>query len=194
MKMSYTSMKIDTKKIPFPLDHFYNEYGEDQPEFEEIPLEEIPDPEHDLLCHKDNMTPTLENFYRATSYLAVKRKYFENGYLYRHIVLHDEYLNPMEIGAIQIHLHNFPLEVREEITQCKTPLGRIITSNKIINRNRPQVFYRIISDSYLSKIFDLSEPTVLYGRLNYVLNEHDKPLAVALEILPPLHRDSERWK
>jgi len=118
-------MKNDQKLIPFPLSIFYDQKSEGQPVFKVVSAKDIPEPQRTLLCHTDDMTPTLEKYHNQTAHLSILGKQPENGYMFRKIALVDKNENPLEMGAIKIQISNFPREAQELIYNCEIPLGTI---------------------------------------------------------------------
>jgi hypothetical protein len=133
------------------------------------------------------MTPTLEQYFHHTAKLSLQKKYQENGCLMRHIILTDDQENPFEVAALQICVNKFPKEAQKLINECKTPLGTIYKMFTIAHKNKLEAFYEVTPNKFLSKVFRLTEQTFLYSRLNNQLIEDDQSIALALEILPPLH-------
>jgi hypothetical protein len=181
-------MPKDDLTIPFPLSLFYSRDPNDGPVFTKIPPEEMPDPQRSLLCHTNDMTPTLEYYFGQTAHLTLLQKQTEKEFFFRHIILVDEDDNPMEVGAIKINMNHFPPVAQHLINKSQVPLGTIYQMFEIPHRNKPESFYKVTSDDRINKIFQLEETTTLYSRLNRQTNPQNEMLALALEILPPLNK------
>ena len=65
------------------------------------------------------------------------------------------------------------------------PLGNILQRDAIPHLSWPQAFFRVQSDSHLGHVLYLSEPAVLYGRRNVLLDGSRRLLAEVIEILAP---------
>jgi len=175
--------------IPYPLNIFYDEKIEDGPVFEEISSMDMPEPQRTLLCHTNDMTPTLEKYFGEKAHLLLLDRQPGPGHFFRYIALVDKDNNPMEVGAIKINISKFPPQAQKLINESFIPLGTIYKMFSIQHRNQPQSYFRVITDQRINTLFNLNEKTVLYCRINKQVNETNELLALALEILPPLSRE-----
>jgi hypothetical protein len=185
VKSEPEEMITANRQIPYPLSIFYNEQIEEGPVFEEISSVDMPEPQRTLLCHTNDMTPTLENYLRETAHLSLLDRQSGSGFFFRHIALVDKNDNPMEVGAIKIYISKFPPQAQKLINESFIPLGTIFKMFSIRHINKPQSYYRVTSDQRINKIFKLNETTILYCRINQQVNSDDEVIALALEILPP---------
>lgn len=187
-KSEYGAMITDNTTIPYPLSVFYDQETEEGPVFEEVSSIDMPEPYRTLLCHTNDMTPTLEKYLDEAAHLSLLGRQSGNGYFFRHIALVDKNNDPMELGAIKIYISKFPPQAQLLINESFIPLGTIYEMFSIQHINKPQSYYRVVSDQRINNIFKLSEPTILYCRINQQVNSDDEVLALALEILPPFTR------
>jgi hypothetical protein len=178
-------MVSEMSTIPYPLNIFYDEKVENGPEFEEVSSLEMPEPQRSLLCHTNDMTPTLEKYLGETAHLSLLDRKSGNGFFFRHIALVDKNNNPMEFGAIKIYISKFPPQAQKLINESFVPLGTIYNMFSVKHMNKPQSYYRVISDKRINKVFKLDRATTLYCRINQQVNSDGEVLALALEILPP---------
>ena len=181
-------MKNEIIEIPFPLSIFYEKETGEKPIFNEVAPEDIPDPQRTLLCHTNDMTPTLEKYFDQTAHLSLLRKHSEHSFFFRHIILIGENEIPMEVGAIKINISNFPPVAQHMINKSVVPVGTIYKMFEIPHKNKPESFYKVKSDQRMNGIYQLEESTTLYSRLNRQVNPNNELLALALEILPPLNK------
>ncbi len=188
-KNEQAEMVTENLVIPYPLNIFYDERIEKGPVFEEISSMDMPEPQRTLLCHTNDMTPTLEKYFAENAHLLLLDRQPGHGHFFRHIALVDKDNNPMEVGAIKINISKFPPQAQKLINESFIPLGTIYKMFSIQHRNQPQSYYRVISDQRINTLFNLNEKTVLYCRINKQVNETNELLALALEILPPLNRE-----
>jgi hypothetical protein len=191
LKNEYEDMITENIAIPYPLNIFYNLQSDEGPEFEEVSAIDIPEPQKTLLCHTNDMTPTLEKYFNEAAHLSLLNRQSGDGYFFRHIALVDKNDNPMELGAIQIYISKFPPQAQLLINESFIPLGTIYKMFSIRHINKPQSYYRVKSDQKINEIFRLSETTNLYCRINRQVNSDDELLALALEILPPFPKEAE---
>jgi len=85
--------------------------------------EAVPEPYKTLLVHLDDMTPTLEKFHHRPIHLQVLGRRRAGDDYFREVVLRLDGTNePVEFGAIKIHLALFPKEAREQILKA---VGRL---------------------------------------------------------------------
>jgi chorismate-pyruvate lyase len=175
--------------IAHPLDEFYARTGLELPPIKRVSGEQVPEPYRSLLVHQNDMTSTLENFYRDRIHLRVVGRDRRNGHYYREVVLQlDGNDRPVEFGAIKINLDLFATEAQAQILQERHPLGRILKEGGIKFSSRPQGFLRIASDPLINDLLRLGGMQLLYGRRNTLFDGEGRHLAEIVEILPPAVR------
>jgi hypothetical protein len=189
LKNEQAEMVTENLVIPYPLNIFYDAKIEEGPVFEEISSIEMPEPQRTLLCHTNDMTPTLEKYFGEKAHLLLLDRQPGHGHFFRHIALVDKDNNPMEIGAIKINISKFPPQAQKLINESFIPLGTIFKMFSIQHRNQPQSYYRVYSDERINYLFKLNDKTELYCRINKQVNSDNEMLALALEILPPVSRE-----
>jgi hypothetical protein len=169
-----------------PLDEFYAEAEQPLPPLTEVDGEAVPEPYKTLLVHQNDMTPTLEEFYRRRVHLQVIGRRRKNGVYFREVTLRlDGSDQPVEFGAIKINLPLFTPAAREQILAEQLPLGHILEDLKIPHTSRPKGYLRLASDRLINEFLSLTGAQVLYGRRNTLFDPQDRPLAEIVEILPP---------
>ncbi len=160
------------------------------PAFEPVDAEDIPEPYRILLAHRNDMTPTLEEFHGTTVSLDVLKVRRHQEKLMREVLLVcDDTTEPVELGVIKINLDLFPPEPREKIVACHLPLGTILKKYNIEHKSRPTAFLRLRTNERLNEILRLDSPQVLYGRCNTIFNGSSRPLAEVIEVLPPINQN-----
>jgi chorismate-pyruvate lyase len=171
--------------LAHPLDDFYSLAGQPMPPLQEVAGGSVPEPYKTLLVHQNDMTPTLEKFYRRSIHIqVVGRRSNEHAYFREVVLLLDGTEQPIEFGAIKINLALFPPAAREEVLRERLPLGRILGEHKIPHASRPRAYIRVASDRLINGLLKLSGAQVLYGRRNTLFDPQDRPLAEIVEILP----------
>jgi chorismate-pyruvate lyase len=146
----------------------------------------VPEPYKSLLVHQNDMTPTLEKFYKSSIHLQVLgRRRMQDAYYREVLLLLDGSEQPVEFGAIKINLNLFPTKARDEILQERLPLGRILAEYKIPHASRPRAFIKIASDRLINDVMKISGAQILFGRRNTLFDPQNRPLAEIVEILPP---------
>jgi hypothetical protein len=170
-----------------PLDEFYARALHPLPPLTQIDGAAVPEPYKSLLVHRDDMTPTLEQFHQQSIHLRVVDRERRGNEYFRTVVLllYNTGL-PVEFGAIKINLHLFAEAVQSDILAEKLPLGHLLAEHQVNHRSRPDAFLRVASDALINKALHLSGAQVLFGRHNLLLDPQDRPLAEITEILPPV--------
>lgn len=144
---------------------------------------EIERPYQQLLSHDRDMTSTLANFHGGEVELQVIQEYQVADLYLREVILSVEE-KPVEYGLIEIHLQNFPEDLRERITGKGEPLGNILNTSGLPYKSTPESFLSIKSDDFAPNFFPPTGGKSLFGRYNQLLNPDDRVLARILEILP----------
>jgi len=175
--------------IIHPLDEFYARSAVSLPPCEQIDGELVPEPYKTLLVHQNDMTPTLEEFYGHTLHLRVLGREQRGNEYFREVVLQLEGSDqPVEFGAIKIHLERFSPTVRRRILKEQWPLGHILKDFAIAHTSRPAAFLRVASDPLINSALGLTGAQVLFGRRNTLFNPAKRPLAEIVEILSPVKK------
>src|ERR1700677_1905600 len=129
-----------------PLDEFYAAAGQALSPLNQLDGAAMPEPYRTLLVHQNDMTPTLEKFYRCPVHLDVLGRRQTSDAYFREVVLCLDGTNqPVEFGAIKINLALFPPEARGEILKEHLPLGHILEQHKIPHASRPRAYLRLAS-------------------------------------------------
>jgi len=172
--------------LSYPLSEFYNRNGQLLPPLDEIEPARIPEPYKSLLVHQNDMTSTLENFYRTPIHLRlVSRARHDHEYFREVALLAEGRDQPVEFGAIKINLDLFSEPACRQILEEHWPLGRILKEFEIRFSSQPRGFLRIASDKLINRVLDLTGAHLLYGRRNTLWDSAGRPLAEIVEILPP---------
>ena len=175
-----------SQSIAYPLDEFYLRSRLSLPPLDQIDGEAVPEPYKSLLVHERDMTSTLEGFYKTGIHLRLFSRQQHGDEYAREVVLAlDGNEQPVEFGAIKIHLDRFPDPARREILREHFPLGHILKDFAIDYQSQPKAFLRIASDKTINALLGLTGAHLLYGRRNTLLNSSGEPLAEIVEILPP---------
>jgi chorismate-pyruvate lyase len=180
----------DLAECAYPLDSFYAGAGLALPPLQRVDGEEVPPPLKALLVHRNDMTPTLEAFYRSRLELRVLNRYRQGNDYCRAVVLSLEGTNePIEFGANRICLDRFPAEVQAVILAEREPLGRVLRDYGVVHTCEPNAFFRVASDRFINEALQMSGAQVLYGRHNRLYNPQGQLLSEVVEILrPPAQR------
>jgi len=147
---------------------------------------EMPQPYRRLLVHHSDMTSTLEAFHGEKIELRVLERIVSDDRMARHIVLQTKRnRRPVEYGAIRIDLGTLPEGAREEVLQCRNPLGGILNRHGVAHESCPGGFFRIESNGLIGRALRLDGPRTLYGRCSCLTDAEGRPIAEVVEVLPP---------
>jgi chorismate-pyruvate lyase len=176
-----------SRELLAPLDGFYRRAGRPLLAFEPRPEPGLPEPARSLLVHDRDMTRTLEQFHRGTIHLRVLSSRQAGADYWRESVLRlDGSGQPVEFGAIHIHLDRFQDPCRRLILEEQLPLGGILNSSGLPYSSRPAGYFRVIADAFMAGALDARAGEPLYGRRNTLRDAQGRPLAEIVEILPPV--------
>ena len=169
-----------------PLAHFYKNGEYRLPSVWEIADTEVPAPYRQLLVHERDMTSTLEKFHQAKTHLRVLRTAVNGDTYEREVVLALDGSNqPVEFGALTVHLERLPAAARALVTEGRRPFGGILVAQGVKFTSRPKAFIRLEPDAVISQSLELKTPATLYGRCNALFDEQGRVLADIVEVLPP---------
>jgi chorismate-pyruvate lyase len=184
--MSTTTISSAATSFAYPLTEFYAHAKLPLPRIEIVSGDAVPAPQHSLLVHNNDMTPTLEAFHKSRIHLEILSRERRGGFYYREVVLrldHDE--KPVEFGAIKIFLGMFPEEAQEMILLEQLPLGRILKDCGVRHQTEAKHFLRVETDDTISRALELEKPATLYGRKAVISDSQGKALSEIVEVLPP---------
>lgn len=180
---------IQNFDLLFPLNRFYFKEGLPLPHVKTVPPAQLPQPYRSLLDHDQDMTPTLEFFFRETMAISIIHSGRSGSAYTREVVLFTEQSHkPVAYGSIEIHLENVSGAARTDILSGRMPFGSILQKHAIQHVSAPSAFFEIDSDAATQKHFGLTQPTRLYGRRNRLSLPDGRTLADVLEILAPVEK------
>lgn len=167
-----------------PLAFFYGRLELDLPPLEFLEESAIPEPQQHLLVHQSDMTPRLHQHHVHAPALTVVTVERTDDYLIREVVLTCEG-DPVEYGAIGIHLEGFPSHVQQMIREGSSPLGSILESEGIPHLSAPRGYFALAADEHMARLLDTVPGTRLYGRSNVLSHSDGTAFADIVEVLPP---------
>jgi chorismate-pyruvate lyase len=177
-------LRPDLSAVAQPLDLFYAQARQPLPPFEVVDGEEIPEPARSLLVHSNDMTPTLEAFYREKIALRVLGRRRRGNEYSREVALFlKDSKRPVEFGANRIQLDRFPPAARDLILQEREPLGYILRDFDITHTCQPNAFLRLASDRLINSVLELQGAHTLYGRHNQLFDPEGRLISEVVEIL-----------
>ncbi len=169
-----------------PLAAFYKFTEFSPPVVCEVTADEMPEPYRQLLVHERDMTTTLEHYHGGRTHIRVLNSSTHNGLYQREVVLALDATNqPVEFGAITVNLPRLPEKTQKTIISGRRPLGGILIEHGIPFVSRPKAFIQTEADNVISHALRVELGTLLYGRCNVLLDDHDQVIADIVEIVPP---------
>jgi hypothetical protein len=180
--------------VAYPLDDFYARAGAPLPSIDTVNPEQVPQPYRSLLVHSNDMTPTLSAFHAKIIHLRVLSRQYRDDFYFREVVLlTDGTEEPVEFGAIRINLALCAPAVRKQILDERVPLGHLLRVHAVAHSSRPKAFFKTQADGLMCQALGLSQPELLYGRRNTLLDSVGRPLAEVVEILPPTRKTTDGY-
>lgn len=167
-----------------PLAFFYARAGLRLPRIDFLEGSSLPDPQRHLLVHASDMTPRLREFHEDPPSLSVISLEKTPEYIMREVLLRCSG-DPVEYGAIGIHLDGFPAHVQQLIQEGGAPLGAILEAEGMPHTSAPTGYFRLEADSHMARLLGATPGTALYGRCNVLSHPDGTAFADIVEVLPP---------
>jgi hypothetical protein len=159
--------------------------GNDMPEYEFVPADEVPLPYHGLLVHEHHMTVTVEKYHGDLVDVRVLERHYNDEFYARKILLALQgNRRVVQFGIMRVYYRFLSPEVRAEILAGRTPLGRILIQHDVLRRIEPTAFLRIVTTPAMMQWFGLEQPRSTYGRLA-LIHCNEQPAVELLEIVAP---------
>jgi chorismate-pyruvate lyase len=176
-----------TTHLPLNASDLYALFGQGPPPVRAIDPGGVPQPYSRLLAHENHMTVTLERHHGGPVELVVLDQRRADPLYARKIVLLDSGdRRAVQFGLMQFDFRHCRPEVRDEILQRSTPLGRILIENEVLRRISTHQLLEITPDDEIRRHFGLSAawPGRVYGRLATIFC-NEEPAVNLLEIVAP---------
>lgn len=168
-----------------PLHFFYAQQERQLPAVDFLDADKIPDPQNSLLVHDSDMTSTLTRFHGSRLNLKVLCSEHSDDYLMRMVVLERiDNKQPVEFGAIGIHLEKLESPLRDSVLSQKDPFGGLLEEHQVDYRSRPKGFFRLSADELIADALQQILPADLYGRCNELTDPEGFVFADIVEVLP----------
>jgi chorismate-pyruvate lyase len=130
------------------------------------------------------MTVTVEKFHGGPVSVEVLQQRFEGERYLREIVLRTttETTKVVLYGIVDLNLAVLDPQVRSEILEGKTPLGRILIERQVMRKVTLERLYRVTPGPHLLRLMEGCHGSPLFGRSARIdLNGH--PALKLLEIV-----------
>src|SRR4051794_34894622 len=150
--------------------------------------EEMPEPFHWLLVHRNHMTKVLEAQYGRPMELDVIKQHLDDDLYTRKIILRPQATDVIvEVGIVRLNFRFMSKEVRDEILQRETPLGAILIRHKVLRKVQPRWFLKFPANAPLLAAAGATFPHTTYGRIGTIYCNHEPAIEV-LEVVSGLER------
>jgi chorismate-pyruvate lyase/molybdopterin converting factor small subunit len=154
-------------------------------ELDVIAADQMPEPYRGLLVHEHHMTVTVEAHHGSPVDVKVlERKQNGNTYARKILLALQNDRRVVQFGLVLIRLDYCDAEVRTEILEENTPLGRILINHNVLRRIEPTDYLRVTPGQEMMEWFGLTTSQQAYGRLA-LIHCDGKPAIELLEIVAP---------
>ena len=158
------------------------------PRCEEVTADQLPEPFHWLLVHRNHMTKVLEAQYGRPMELDVLEHHLDDEFYTRKILLrpqgHDEIV---EVGVVRLNFRYMSPAVRDEILKRETPLGAILIRHKVLRKVQPRWYMKFPANAPLLVATGVSFPHPTYGRIGTIYCNHEPAIEV-LEVVSGIEK------
>jgi chorismate-pyruvate lyase len=173
-----------TPELNALIDLFYAE-AETLGVFSEVTESELPTDARRLLAHDEHMTVTVEAFHGCPVALAVLRlNMTETHYAREILLLRERDGQVVQYGIVRLALSLLDAEVRREIEEQGTPLGRVLIEHNVLRNVRLLSLWRVEPGPELCRHFKLEHSKVCFGRTALIYCD-GVPAVELLEIVTP---------
>lgn len=158
---------------------------EDLGEFEELSEDELPEAPRSLLWHDKHMTVTVEAHHGCNVDVRVLNTHVTPTHYSRRIVLNRQTDGRVvQFGIVRLNTSFLGEDVRREIEQEDTPLGRILIEHNVLRHVRPLSMWKVQPGPDLQEIFGITASDTCYGRTALIYC-NSLPAVELLEIVTP---------
>lgn len=151
-----------------------------------IPSSLTPEPYKQMLVHDHHMTVTMESYHQTAVDVRVLDQHLEGDKYSRKIILLKSGTEQVvQFGIVRFNLSFVTVEVRNELLQCQTPLGRVLIKHNVLRHIDLGAILKITAGPGLARHFNMPVGQTTYGRLATIFCNH-RPAVDLLEITAPL--------
>ncbi|MEX2176990.1 MAG: hypothetical protein WD872_21690 [Pirellulaceae bacterium] len=154
------------------LDHLAELFYADMAElgtFEEVLVENTPQPFRQLLAHHEHMTVSVEKFHESPVDVEVLAARRDGDFYSRKILLRRQSDRAVVLfGIPRLNLQLLDDGVRREILGQQSPLGRVLIEHNVLREVQLASLYAIQPGPDLGRMFGLGQSDVVYGRTAFI--------------------------
>ncbi len=138
-----------------------------------------------LLAHNNHMTVAVERFHNSLVDVRVLDKHVEGTRYARKILLARQSDSAVvQFGVMRVDVGVLDPEVRREIEDEQTPLGRILISHGVLRDVELTALWRVVPGQALRELLSMSPGQQTYGR-TALIHVNGQPAVELLEIVAP---------
>lgn len=153
--------------------------------FEEVGHEQLPPACRSLLANDRHMTANLEGHHGCPVDVVVLEEHRSGTHYWRKILLkRQEDGAVVQFGIVRLARALLAEEIRQEIEEGGTPLGRVLIQADVLRNVRLLSLWRITPTKELCDLFGLSSPQPCFGRTALIYCDN----ALAIELLEVVMR------
>ncbi len=154
-----------------------------------IPSAMTPEPYKQMLVHDHHMTVTMENFHGTAVDVRIIDQIDSEGLYCRKIVLLKTGTEEVvQFGIVRFNFHDVTDDVRSEIVDGKTPLGRVLIKHNVLRHIDLGAIIRVTAGEELAGLLQMKSGETTFGRLATIFC-NECPAVDLLEISAPLVTD-----
>jgi chorismate-pyruvate lyase len=151
-------------------------------EFEAVGPADMPREYRSLLAHNDHMTVTVEAFHNCHVDVRALEEFREgDAYSRTSLLICQSSGKVVQFGVMHIDLGQLAPAVRDEITGCGTPLGRVLIRHNVLRHVELQQLWQVNPSPRLRDLLQLAAGEPVYGRSARIVVE-GRPAVELLEI------------
>ena len=149
-----------------------------------LPAAELPERDHRLLVHSNDMTSTLSHFHGSALHVDILQKRQIDDLYLREVFLRTKANKIVEYGVIAIALEQFTADQQSAILTGAVPLGGLLHRFQIPFVSAPIGYVSVPAKGLSDAPLQLPADSTCFGRFNRLSKPTGEPLAWILEILP----------
>jgi hypothetical protein len=158
------------------------------PACEEVSADQLPEPFHWLLVHRNHMTKVLEAQYGRPMELEVLEHHLDDEFYTRKILLRPQGHNEIvEVGVVRLNFRFMAREVKDEILKRETPLGAILIRHKVLRKVQPRWYMKFPASAPLLVATGVSYPHDTFGRIGTIYCNQEPAIEV-LEVVSGIEK------
>lgn len=160
-------------------------------QFEPVAADSMPAAFQVLLAHDDHMTVTTEAFYGSLVDVRTLAECHEGPcYARNSLLVRQDNGVAVQFGIVRIDFSEVDREVRREIEQKRTPLGRVLIRHNVLRHVELVGLYRVCLGDEPRRLLSMPPNTVTYGRTARI-HVNNRPAMELLEIVRPPGEEME---